>query len=77
MYETMTISQLIKKLEQKKDLYGDKFVVLSSDSRGTSYGTIDNKRISSSFEIKGDFLAIFPVDENVQLKDIKTEFEDE
>ena len=77
MYETMTISQLIKKLEQKRDLYGDKFVVLSSDIHGSSYGTIDNKRPSSSFEVKGDFLTIFPVDENIQLKDIKTEFDNE
>ena len=44
MYETMTISQLIKKLEQKRDLYGEKYVVLSSDVNGSSYGTIDNQR---------------------------------
>ena len=77
MFETMTISQLIKKLEQKRDLYGEKYVVLSSDVNGSSYGTIDNKRISSSFEVRGNFLGIFPVAENLQLTDIKSEFEDE
>ena len=77
MFETMTISQLIKKLEQKRDLYGEKYVVLSSDSRGSSYGTIDNKRISSSFEVRGNFLGIFPVTEKLQLNEIKSEFEDE
>lgn len=73
----MTISQLIKKLEQKRDLYGEKYVVLSSDVNGSSYGTIDNQRISSSFEVRGNFLGIFPVAENLQLTDIKSEFEDE
>lgn len=77
MFETMTISQLIKKLEQKRDLYGEKYVVLSSDVMGSSFGTIDNKRISSSFEVCGNFLGIFPVDEKVQLNEIKSEFEDE
>lgn len=77
MYETMTISQLIEKLEQKRDLYGEKYVVLGSDIKGSSYGTIDSARPSSSFEVKGNFLAIFPVDENVQLTDIKSDFEDE
>ena len=77
MYETMTLSQLIEKLEQKRDLYGEKYVVLGSDIHGSSYGTIDNKRPSSSFEVKGDFLAIFPTDEKVQLNEIKSEFEDE
>jgi hypothetical protein len=77
MFETMTISQLIKKLEQKRDLYGEKYVVLSSDVNGSSYGTIDNQRISSSFEVRGNFLGIFPVAENLQLTDIKSEFEDE
>lgn len=73
----MTISQLIEKLEQKRDLYGEKYVVLSSDVNGSSYGTIDNQRISSSFEVRGNFLGIFPVAENLQLTDIKSEFEDE
>lgn len=77
MFETMTISQLIKKLEQKRDLYGEKYVVLSSDVNGSSYGTIDNQRISSSFEVRGNFFGIFPVAENLQLTDIKSEFEDE
>lgn len=77
MFETMTISQLIEKLEQKRDLYGEKYVVLSSDVNGSSYGTIDNQRISSSFEVRGNFLGIFPVDEKLQLTDIKSEFEDE
>lgn len=77
MFETMTISQLIKKLEQKRDLYGEKYVVLSSDVNGSSYGTIDNQRISSSFEVRGNFLGIFPVAEKLQLTDIKSEFEDE
>ena len=73
----MTISQLIKKLEQKRDLYGEKYVVLSSDVNGSSYGTIDNQRISSSFEVRGNFLGIFPVAENLQLTDIKSDFDDE
>ena len=77
MFETMTISQLIEKLEQKRDLYSEKYVVLSSDVNGSSYGTIDNQRISSSFEVRGNFLGIFPVAENLQLTDIKSEFEDE
>lgn len=77
MFKTMTISQLIGKLEQTRDLYGEKYVVMSSDIHGSSYGTIDSHRPSTSFDVKGDFFMIFPLDENVQLKDIKSEFEDE
>ena len=77
MFKTMTISQLIGKLEQTRDLHGEKYVVMSSDIHGSSYGTIDSHRPSTSFDVKGNFFMIFPLDENVQLKDIESDFDDE
>lgn len=77
MFKTMTISQLISKLEQTRDLHGEKYVVMSSDIHGSSYGTIDSHRPSTSFDVKGNFFMIFPLDENVQLKDIESDFDDE
>ena len=77
MFKTMTISQLIGKLEQTRDLYGEKYVIMGSDTQGSSYGTIDSHRPSSSFDVKGNFFMIFPLDEKLQLEDIKSDFDDD
>ena len=53
----MKISEMIKELNAVKEQFGDIEVVMSSDSEGNSYSTIDkNLRYSRVYEHESDFI---------------------
>lgn len=67
MTETMTIEQLIRRLNLIKKLCGNLSVVLSSDSEGNSFGTICNESVG----VSDGLLFIMPCRDCVELETIK------
>ena len=53
----MKVSEMIAKLETVQELYGDVQVVMSSDSEGNSYSTIDKNLLYSRVYDKEDDFA--------------------
>lgn len=68
MKQTMTISQVIKKLQRLKKLYGDMAVVMSRDSEQNGYGTLDD---IVSFAKVDDILTLIPCDEDIYLDEVE------
>jgi len=68
MKQTMTISQVIKKLQKVKKLYGDMAVVMSRDSERNGYGTLDN---IVSFSKVDNILILIPCDEDIYLDEVE------
>lgn len=53
----MKINKMIKELQKVEKMFGDVEVVMSSDSEGNSYSTIDeNFRYSRVYEHESDFI---------------------
>lgn len=68
MKYTMTISQVIKKLQRLKKLYGDMAVVMSRDSEQNGYGTLDD---IVSFTKVDNILTLIPCDEDIYLDEVE------
>lgn len=64
----MTISQVIKKLQRLKKLYGDMAVVMSRDSERNGYGTLDD---IVSFTKVDNILTLIPCDEDIYLDEVE------
>lgn len=68
MKQTMTISQVIKKLRKVKKLYGDLAVVMYTNSERNGYGTLDS---IVSFSKIDNILVLVPDDEDIYLDEVE------
>lgn len=59
--KSLTISELVKTLENLKLKFGDKEVVLSSDPEGNSFGTLD--RAVGVAEFYNNHIILYPTEQ--------------
>lgn len=55
--KSLTVSQLIKELEDLKKVYGDREVILSSDPEGNNFGTIEK---DFSLTVDDELIILYP-----------------
>ena len=70
---TITISELIKNLEEIKETEGDLPVVIAADEEGNGYGTLSSDFIEVCVGIDNGMLAIYPAIDHLDLDDISTD----
>jgi hypothetical protein len=76
-YNTIKISKLVKVLNAFKKEYGDLGVMVSSDTEGNSWGTIEpnGKMVFEVLEPHG-FMVLYPHEEHIDTMEFYMEFED-
>lgn len=76
--ETMSVSQLIEKLTALQNSYGDLPVVLSSDSEGNSFGTLNKTTIGYSPRYnKCGIILLMPYCDNIDYDNVDVEKDNE
>lgn len=74
--KTMSVSQLIKKLTALQNTYGDLPVVLSSDSEGNSFGTVNHTTIGYSPRYnKCGIILLMPYCDNIDYDNVEKDNE--
>ena len=69
-YNTITISELIKSLEEIKEEEGDLPVAIASDEEGNNFGTLSSNFIEMCVSIEDGILAIYPAIDHLDLDEI-------
>lgn len=69
--ETMSVGQLIEKLTALQNAYGDLPVIMSSDSEGNSFGTLNKATIGYSPRYdKCGMILLMPYCDNIDYDDV-------
>lgn len=61
--KTFKISELIEKLQEYKEQFGNISVLMAKDIEGNGFGTIDEEERFSSFGVTSGYLVLYPFEE--------------